>query len=75
MKEGLDRLGDTLDAELARKERELAASPEERIDMILEEQAEEDSRFDALSERILGTDSDPGELQDEPDAPDESETD
>ena len=54
LKEGLARVGETLDEELARKERELAASPEERIDMILEEQAAEDARFEDLSDRILG---------------------
>jgi hypothetical protein len=56
VKEGLEQVGETLDAELARKERELAASPEERIDMILEEQAVEDQRFEDLTDRILGRD-------------------
>jgi hypothetical protein len=53
-KEGLDHVAETLDAELTRKERELAASPEERIDMIMEEQAAEDERFEDLTDRILG---------------------
>lgn len=57
--EGLRHAGETLDAELARKERELAASPEERIDMILEEQAADDQRFDELADRIRGTDQEP----------------
>lgn len=73
LKEGFGRLGDTLDAELARKERELEATPEERIDMILDEQAVEDGRFDELSERILGEQSgdDHGEDDDgEPTEPD-----
>ena len=56
VKEGLSELGKTLDAELARKEREQSATPEERIDMILEEQEAGEARFDELSDRILGTD-------------------
>ena len=59
VKEGLERVGQTLDAELARKERELAASPEERIDMILEEQAAQDQRFDDLVDRIRGAENEP----------------
>lgn len=58
VKQGLKQVGETLDAELARKERELAASPEERIDMILEDQAVDDQRFDALADRILGDETD-----------------
>ena len=54
VREGLKRVGESLDEELARKERELAASPQERIDMILEEQAAEDARFDDLTDRIRG---------------------
>ncbi len=37
VKEGLSNVGRSLDAELAKKEAELAATPAERIDMILEE--------------------------------------
>jgi hypothetical protein len=55
VKEGLSNVGQALDAELARKERELAATPEERIDMLLEEQEAEDARFDELTEKVLGT--------------------
>ncbi len=55
VKEGLTNVGKTLDAELARKERELAATPEERIDMILEEQQAEDARFEELEDKVLGT--------------------
>ncbi len=55
VKEGLGNVGKTLDAELARKERELAATPEERIDMILEEQQAEDARFEELESKVLGT--------------------
>lgn len=54
VKEGLTSVGQALDDELARKEREMAASPDERIDMILEEQAAEDARFDELADKVLG---------------------
>lgn len=57
VKEGLDKVGKSLDAELARKERELAATPEERIDMILEEQQAEDARFEELENKVLGTEA------------------
>ncbi len=60
VKEGLTNVGKSLDAELARKERELAASPEERIDMILEEQQAHDSRFEELESRVRG---DPAEAE------------
>ena len=56
VKEGLAGVGKALDAELARKEREQSATPEERIDMILEEQAAGEARLDDLSDRILGAD-------------------
>lgn len=56
VKDGLSEVGKALDAELARKEREQSATPEERIDMILEDQAAGEARFDDLSDRILGTD-------------------
>ena len=52
--EGLASAGRALDEELARKERELAATPGERIDMILEEQDAEDARFQELTDRVLG---------------------
>ncbi|MGI9649167.1 MAG: hypothetical protein ACR2OI_11660 [Acidimicrobiia bacterium] len=71
--EGLTRAGQALDDELARKERELEASPEERIDMILEEQEADDARFQELSDRVLGsqeTAPPPDELAPEPDATD-----
>ena len=55
--EGLGKVGKSLDAELARKERELAAGPTERIDMLLEEQADEDARFQELEERLRGATS------------------
>lgn len=55
VKDGLSTVGKSLDEELARKEREMAATPEERIEMILEEQEAEDARFDELTEKVLGT--------------------
>lgn len=61
--EGLASAGRALDDELARKERELAATPEERIDMILQERDTEDARFQELADRVLGEeagDNDPG---------------
>ncbi len=55
VKDGLGKVGESLDAELARKERELAATPEERIDMLLEEQEAQDARFEELTDKVLGT--------------------
>jgi len=55
VKEGLGNVGQALDDELARKERELAATPEQRIDMLLEEQKAEDARFDELTDKVMGT--------------------
>lgn len=57
-RDGLAKLGRTLDDELARKERELAATPSERIDMLLEDVGEEDARFEELEEKVrsLGAD-------------------
>ena len=52
VKDGLSKVGETLDAELARKERELAAEPHERVDMILEDIEEADSRFEDLEARL-----------------------
>ncbi|MBT8193028.1 MAG: hypothetical protein KJP22_06485 [Acidimicrobiia bacterium] len=72
VKQGLTNVGQALDDELARKERELAATPEERIDMILEDQAAEDARFDQLTERVLGKSSEAdavAEVADEQRAP------
>ena len=54
VKEGLGNVGRALDDELARKEREMAATPEERIDLILEEQEAEDARFEELTDKVLG---------------------
>jgi hypothetical protein len=52
LKEMLSDAGKSIDQTLAKKERELAASPEERVDMILEEIEEDDAEFEALEERI-----------------------
>ncbi len=54
VKEGLSKAGKAIDEELARKERELEATPEERIDMILEEQQADDARFEELAEKVKG---------------------
>lgn len=45
VREGMRRIGRTLDVELARRERELSATPTERLDMILED-------IDADADRI-----------------------
>ena len=52
--EGLGKVRKSLDAELARKEREQAATPEERIDMILQEQQAEDAHFEELGNKVRG---------------------
>ncbi|MDH3540697.1 MAG: hypothetical protein OEP52_11910 [Acidimicrobiia bacterium] len=54
VKEGLSKVGKSLDAELARKERAQAATPEERIDMILQEQQADDARFEELEAKVRG---------------------
>lgn len=43
---------ESLDAELARKERELAASPAERVDMLMEQAAADDERLAALEDKV-----------------------
>lgn len=58
VKEGLTTVGKSLDAELARKEREMAATPDERIEMLLEEQEAEDARFEELTDKVLGKTAD-----------------
>ncbi len=55
VKEGLSRVGETLDAELARKQRELDAEPHERVDMILEDIEAADSRFEELEAKLRAT--------------------
>jgi phosphosulfolactate synthase (CoM biosynthesis protein A) len=51
VKEGLTDFGKTLDTELAKKEAEMAASPEERVDMILEE-IEADDAMSQIESKI-----------------------
>lgn len=61
VKEGLSRTGAKLDAELERKQRELDAEPHERVDMILEDIEDANSRFDELEAKLRkesGDDSD-----------------
>ncbi len=52
VKEGIDALRDKLDAELTKRERELEASPSERIDMLEEEMDATDSVFDRIEADI-----------------------
>ena len=61
----LDKLRDVVDEELTRKEREISATPTERIDMILEDIEADHGRLEEI-ERSLGTDRPP------PDRPRES---
>ena len=51
VKEGMSEFGKTLDTELAKKEAEMAASPDERVDMILEE-IEADDSMSAIEDKI-----------------------
>lgn len=55
VKEGLARMGEKLDAELARKQQELDAEPHERVDMILEDIEAADSRFEELEAKLRAT--------------------
>lgn len=59
VREGLASVGKSLDEELAKKERELAAGPEERIEMILEENEAADERFAELEAKVRGEAADP----------------
>ena len=52
VREGLSKAGATLDAELERKQRELDAEPHERVDMILEDIEDADSRFEELEAKL-----------------------
>ena len=52
VKQGLGKAGRALDEELAKKEHELAATPEERIDMILKAQRADDARFQELADKV-----------------------
>ena len=51
VKEGLTKFGETLDQELAKKEAEMAATPNERVDMIMEE-IEADDALSRIEDKI-----------------------
>ena len=53
VKDSVDRLESQLDADLSRKERELNATPEERMAMIQEESSTDDA-FAAIQDKIDG---------------------
>lgn len=52
VKEGIDAVRDKLDAELTKRERELEASPSERIEMMKEEMDATDNVFDRIEADI-----------------------
>lgn len=52
IKDGMTAVGRSLDETLARKERELEATPSERFDMILEDIAEDEARLAELEETV-----------------------
>lgn len=52
VKEGVDALRDKLDAELTKRERELEASPSERIEMLKEEMDATGSEFERIEADI-----------------------
>ena len=52
VKEEVGRAADALDEALAKKERELEATPAERVDMLLDEIAEEDAQFEEIEEKL-----------------------
>lgn len=47
--EGLGKARDKFDTELAKKEREIAATPAERMEMLQDQAAETDARFDEIA--------------------------
>jgi hypothetical protein len=57
VKEGLDGLRDKLDAELTKREREMEASPSERIEMLEGEMGETESVLDRIEAEIDGRES------------------
>lgn len=59
VKEGLSHVGRTLDEELARKERELQATPTERLEMILQDIEADDGQLQEI-ERSIGGQPDRG---------------
>ena len=66
VKDGLQDLGETLDDALAKKERELAADPAERFDMMLEDVEAANERLDQLVDDPSGA---AAEMQHRPAAP------
>ena len=54
VKEGLTSFGRELDAELARKERELNATPAERVDMLLEDTEAAQRHMDEIEAKVRG---------------------
>lgn len=52
LREDLGKAADALDEALAKKERELNATPAERVDMLLDEIDDEDARFGDLETRV-----------------------
>ena len=52
VREGMAQAGASLDAALERKQRELDATPQERVDMILDEIDEADNRFEDLESKV-----------------------
>lgn len=54
VKEGLTTFGREVDAELARKERELNATPAERVDMLIEDMDAAESHMDEIEAKVRG---------------------
>ena len=52
VREELGKAADALDSALAKKERELNATPSERVDMLLEDIAQEDEQFTELEAKL-----------------------
>ena len=52
VREEVGKAASALDEALAKKERELAASPAERVDMLLDDIATEDAQFEEIEERL-----------------------
>jgi hypothetical protein len=54
VKEGLTKFGREIDAELARKERELEATPAERVDMLVEDMDAAEAHMDEIEAKVRG---------------------
>lgn len=52
VKDSVSGLEQRLDADMSRKERELAATPEEKMDMLAEKIEAEDDAFSAIQDKI-----------------------